>query len=92
MWTPLAVLALAITASATPEFLQHAPRALSPHGGYQDRHVARQAAACAGSWNGTQLTGAAEDAACRWTVRYGRAARWEDSVAANQECVVARRS
>ncbi|CAK9781589.1 alpha/beta-hydrolase [Cutaneotrichosporon oleaginosum] len=87
MWAPLFALALAATASATPEYLQRAPRALSPHGGYQDRHVARQAAACTGTWNGTQLTGAAEDAACRWTVRYGRAGRWEHSVAANQDGV-----
>jgi hypothetical protein len=92
MWAPLAALALALSVSATPEFLQRAPRSLSPHGGYQDRHVARQAAECSASWNGTQLTGAAEAAACRWTVRYGRAGRWEDSVAATQEYVEPRAS
>ncbi|BEJ16038.1 hypothetical protein CspHIS471_0506430 [Cutaneotrichosporon sp. HIS471] len=80
-------LLLALTVSASPEFLQRAPRSLGPHAGFQDRHVARQAASCTASWNGTQLTGAAEDTACRFTVRYGRAGRWEDSVVANQDGV-----
>ncbi|GMK55331.1 hypothetical protein CspeluHIS016_0203870 [Cutaneotrichosporon spelunceum] len=87
MWTQLASLALAFTTLASPEFLQRAPRSLSPHSGFQDRHVGRQSASCTATWNGTRLTGAAEEAACRFTVRYGRAGRWEDSVAANQDGV-----
>lgn len=92
MRAKLALLALALTGSASASpgpdsryTLTHAPRSLGAHGGFQDRYIARRAEGCAASWNGTQITGAGEKEACRWTVRYGNASRWEDSVAAGQE-------
>lgn len=90
MWSTLALFALAIagvSAEVSPRDFKitHAPRSLGPHGGFQDRWIARRDEGCAVTWNGTQLTGASEKNACRWTVRYGSAGRWEDSVAATSQ-------
>lgn len=83
----LAALAFGAGALADPSplpaanILTHAPRSLGAHGGFQDRWLARRAEGCAAEWNGTQITGAEEGGACRWTVKYGSAGRWEDAVA-----------
>lgn len=39
---------------------------------------------CSVTWGGTAITGASDGGACRYTVRYGSANRWEDSVAGTQ--------
>lgn len=37
-------------------------------------------ATCSMNWNGTAITGIDDGGACRYTVRYGQAERWEYSV------------
>lgn len=48
--------------------------------------TSRQDAQCQTTWNGTSLTGSPSGAGCRYAIRYGNAARWEDPTPAqNQE-------
>lgn len=40
---------------------------------------------CTLSWNGTDITGLQEGGACRYTVRYATAGRWEYPVPAQNQ-------
>lgn len=39
---------------------------------------------CSASWGGTSIAGASDGGACRYSVRYGAADRWEDAVVSTQ--------
>lgn len=68
-----AMLKLLTTLLATSMVASASPAALRPRDG------------CSITWNGTAITGTMDGAACRYTIRYGTAKRWEYPVAATNQ-------